>query len=284
MSTAHPSRLTHVGQGTKPEHALYRCECGTVREFNRYKVASNHTRSCGCLAREIQLQSRRYSLDHGAFERDDPECRYWIGFLLADGWVRFVNRTGIVGLQLAEIDSCHVESFRRFLKTDVPITRRSGCSRGYKSGPAVRMDVHSLRLAMSLTRRGVCPKKSHLGSVPADLEDDRDAWRGLVDGDGSLMLNPGGLKKGGITRFRPVLALTGNRTVCGQFADFVRRRVGRRRRGDDNLLLFHTGSWRVAVNGLQALRMAEILYADAAVSLPRKQATADAFAALASNL
>ncbi len=40
-------------------YALCRCDCGTVREFNVYKLLSGQTKSCGCLGRERITESGR---------------------------------------------------------------------------------------------------------------------------------------------------------------------------------------------------------------------------------
>lgn len=38
------------------------CECGVIREFDKYKITSGHTKSCGCLQRE-EVRNRKTS--HG---------------------------------------------------------------------------------------------------------------------------------------------------------------------------------------------------------------------------
>jgi hypothetical protein len=42
----------------------YICSCGNIKYINKYKVDSGHTRSCGCLSKEVQIQrakNRKYT-------------------------------------------------------------------------------------------------------------------------------------------------------------------------------------------------------------------------------
>ena len=54
------NRLTLVRRipGTRPTRAVFRCECGTEKEFLCGNVASGRSRSCGCLNREMSAQRR----------------------------------------------------------------------------------------------------------------------------------------------------------------------------------------------------------------------------------
>lgn len=63
--------------------ATYRCECGVVKDINKYNVKSGKAKSCGCYRREISLQrmaehKEKFSggnVIHGKFH--DPAWPCW---------------------------------------------------------------------------------------------------------------------------------------------------------------------------------------------------------------
>lgn len=50
---------TVLGPGTKKDHVLCRCECGTEREVNRHSLERGVSRSCGCVAHAEGARKRR---------------------------------------------------------------------------------------------------------------------------------------------------------------------------------------------------------------------------------
>lgn len=153
--------------------------------------------------------SRRYSVNQAAFDELTPETSYWIGFLMADG---NVSET-LVQLRLAEKDAPHIERFRSFLGSNHPIHTQRPTPGGYGIGTGSRiLTIHSRRLVTALAMYGVIPRKSLIGKS-LGLENDRDFWRGVIDGDGGLYLRNGGRRQ---------LFLCGGRPILEQFQDFLR--------------------------------------------------------------
>jgi hypothetical protein len=239
-------------------------------------LVAGQSRSCGCLRRDL-----RVPVDEEAFDRDRPESRYWLGFLLADG---YVSQSGIT-LRLADGDRGHVEAFRAFLGSAHAI--RIEAASAFGGGPVngdrrqVTFNATSVRLAASARAHGVRPNKTKTAAVPPALAGDVDFWRGVVDGDGWLCY---GRHRGSATGWEINLGLCGTRAVCEGFATFAAHAVGPPLRAESYAVLPIKSIWRVKLTGYQALRMADLLYTDACIALPRKKAAADAFAALASNL
>jgi hypothetical protein len=69
------SRLTLVGEVERVGRrymAVYRCVCGVEKQIDIHKVASGHTRSCGCLMREVV---RARQTKHGKYY--EPEHTVW---------------------------------------------------------------------------------------------------------------------------------------------------------------------------------------------------------------
>lgn len=61
MSNNYPCRLTYIEETQKPSclngihkhrKALYKCQCGNIREYDVSHVKNGHTKSCGCITRE----------------------------------------------------------------------------------------------------------------------------------------------------------------------------------------------------------------------------------------
>jgi len=57
-----------------------RCDCGTVRVATACDLRSGHTRSCGCLAREM-LSRRRTTHGYSRGDKRSPEYSAWAGMI-----------------------------------------------------------------------------------------------------------------------------------------------------------------------------------------------------------
>jgi len=107
---------------------------------------------------------------------------------------------------------------------------------------------------------------------------DRDFWRGVVDGDGTV----------GIWRergtLRPVVTLAvASRVLVVQFAAFAGAALGGRPPAVCARRNAFRGAWVATVRGVTAARLVRVLYGAGGVSLPRKQITADAIMAGGEN-
>jgi transposase len=144
---------------------------------------------------------------------DTSEKAYWLGFLGADGWI---TKQNVVGLSLKSGDLEHVKKFARFVGcAESQIVHRSDDRRD-----EVQLIFKSVRVANSLRLHGFSEKKSRdfTPIVPAGFE--KDFWRGMVDGDGSL---PDVVRDG---KVRDVLQLTGTQEVCQKFRAWCECVVG----------------------------------------------------------
>lgn len=257
---------------------LCECVCGVQRAVLGSTLRLGRSRSCGC----INKDPRQSRCDVLAFERDNPESRYWLGFLIADGSIS----RNTLSLSLTIGDMPHLLAFRDFLKSDHPIRHR--IAMGYAGAPVaneqptVSLAITSIRVCESIRARGLAERKTTTAIVPSRLALDSDFWRGMVDGDGWLCYNR--CRKGGGTGWDINLGLCGTLAICEGFAAFAMNVAGPPPRAKTYSVLPIKSIWRVKLTGYQAIRMADLLYTDARVSLPRKKAMADAFAALASNL
>jgi hypothetical protein len=207
-------------------------------------------------------------VNHAAFDVRTPETEYWAGFLLADGCiVSHYNRQTIIELGLALKDEGHVQKFRAFVGSDHTIgyQRRGGMVGGYRSTGMARLAFPSNYIASVLATYGVVPRKS-TRAVPIGLTGSRDFWRGMVDGDGTVGIMAGD-RYGG----EPYFALTGSLSVVSAFGEYIHTKVPRFRANP----VPQRNIWHISGTHRIADEVIHDLYANATVSLDRKQAIAD---------
>jgi hypothetical protein len=129
---------------------------------------------------------KTYRHNEGIFANvDTPEKAYWLGMLIADGYIIDLRKDcePQIGLQL--IDRDLVEQFGAFLGTNRPaqiIKRKNdNCQTMY------RVVIHSKRMAADLERYGVVPRKTQSTFLPIlDKNLMPHLVRGLLDGDGTI--------------------------------------------------------------------------------------------------
>lgn len=112
-----------------------------------------------------------------------PEACYWIGMLMADGYVNV--KRGYVQLQLQEGDKSTLCRFMSFFDAkSIMIVRKSQFRQ-------VRSTVFSRPLIDRLATFGVIQRKSLKETMPA-LPHMSDFVRGFLDGDGTICINAKG--------------------------------------------------------------------------------------------
>lgn len=207
--------------------------------------------------RSISDAKRRDGFNEAAFDCINEESAYWIGLLMADGCVHYprVGTSPRVSLSLHSGDVSHIERFKAFLNTSAKVYK-------YKNKSMVELVVTSRRLAEALALYGVTPRKSLTAKV-SGLQRNRDFWRGVVDGDGSVARSTSALSP---------LQLCGSYDLMTQFASFVHSVVGVAptpyKRGNLYIVKLYNNT---------AYCMLEVLYSGCTVALPRKEQNAQQF-------
>lgn len=211
------------------------------------------------LLRDRSNGHRRYTCDHTFFDAIvSEEQAYWLGFLMADG---YVNAQPQVGLQLARIDREHLVRFQSALQSNHPL---SDYDYSYQT-PTSRLLISSPGLAAGLEEWGVVPNKTKTVRWPDALsaELQRHVLRGYFDGDGSFYVS----KDRTITEFY----LTSNEQFLEGARDFLCRSLGlrmnklkRKCNSTVALDLRYKGNRQVA-------RIADFMYTDSTIHLPRKR-------------
>jgi hypothetical protein len=214
--------------------------------------------------RDMATIKRTCTLRQNAFDVITEESAYWIGFLMADGCVAKPRKTFVVYLSLKERDSEHIKKFRDFLGSSHKLSFQAN-NRGFSAkgdSSMARIAVTSDRLAASLARYGVVPKKSRTAKV-IGLATNKHFWRGVVDGDGCL----------GTAKGSPVLELVGSQSIVNQFKEFVLLHCP----NYEGTSRLSRSAWCLRLSTSSAMKMIEILYADCSIALERKMKIARHF-------
>ncbi len=194
----------------------------------------------------------------------DEEASYWVGFLAADGNISGATGESKVQIALKEADAGHLEKLRTFLgsrhKIGHYLSSPNPLGRRF---PLAKLVVTSDRLVKSLARFGVCKKKSLIVEAKDGMDQSVWFWRGVIDGDGTIVLSK---KSNGLYAN---LRLCGSKRLMEQFIDFVGQRIGTRAKPH-----LRSGIWQVSLDCTPGMEAVRLFYADAKIALCRKWAVA----------
>lgn len=126
---------------------------------------------------------RRIALNENYFDViDTPEKAYWLGFLVTDGSVY----SNDINIRLGEEDTEHLHKFVSALGSGYPVEHKvNNFGRSY-----AEVEIHCLHMVRALARHGVMRGKPNNQPWDGPAELLPHYWRGAVDGDGWLSLNP----------------------------------------------------------------------------------------------
>lgn len=259
--------VSHLGIYPSKETLLKRSKALTglkrkpISELTRLKMSRAHLGYTP--TEETKVKMRKRKLNEDAFSVLTPESKYWIGMFVADGNVSYKRGVAIITLHLQEIDRDHIDKkFRAFVGS----THKLGCYvKKNTEGVYYSISFSSEKMANDLAAYGVVPNKWYIVKVKGGIENDRDLWRGVMDGDGTLGIYQ---KKtfNGSTRLVPYISLTGNLYICHQFKAYLEHQIGLpmpRINPNKNSYLF-------SVSDHRAVRAIKLLYENSTVALDRK--------------
>ncbi|HKG87729.1 MAG TPA: hypothetical protein VKA95_05335 [Nitrososphaeraceae archaeon] len=125
-------------------------------------------------------------------------------------------------------------------------------------------------MANDLAKYGVVPRKWFIVKIKGGIENNRDLWRGVVDGDGNMGIYHRKTSTGS-TRTVPYISLTGNLHVCLQFKAFLENTLSLPMPN----LVPTKNSYLFSVSDHRAVRAIKLLYKECTVALDRKLAIAE---------
>lgn len=163
--------------------------------------------------------TKKCDINEAAFDDLDSAASYFVGLLASDGCVGGSEATR-VSIKLAIDDIAIIRSLKKFLGSNATLSIQQ--SRG-NSRPQAGIQVRSARLVQRLTRLGVGPRKSlSLRIRDKALLQSQHFWRGVIDGDGTVMIARH--SKRGRTYWYPRIQLvSGSEAFILQFSDFLDR-------------------------------------------------------------
>lgn len=167
------------------------------------------------------------SFNNNAFI-DDRLSYYWVGFMMADGCL---PRAGnLIQCGLGKEDQNHVQKLFDYIGIGNIIY--------YEKSAYWRGSCKVLR--DRLISYGVIPGKSKTNNITLsdNLKNSSDFWRGMVDGDGHIIINP-----------RKRMGLAGRQIIVEEFCDYVERNLDIKR---PKLLNLEGGCKQVSYCGKEA--------------------------------
>lgn len=191
------------------------------------------------------------------------EAAYWIGFLLADGCMRERSRghSYDCSVGLSANDISHLEKLRSFTGLNNKIRCRRTKANSYKDGAMIAeyRFTHPDIIA-TLIDYGIRPRKSKTAIADGRLKDNRHFWRGVIDGDGSILNK----------KHTYAIQLVGSNETVTDFCRWIGVLVGY-----EPMVAKHSTIFKCRISGPFALRVIELLYSDALVFLDRKKEIAE---------
>jgi hypothetical protein len=219
--------------------------------------------------------ARQYRCNHEYFADIQTEGQaYWLGFLAADGTITERNGGNVI-LSLASRDRDHVTRFARALSSNHPVHDRQ-----YRTCSFVTISIASPQMTSDLARYGVTPRKTAtliFPDLPQHLE--QHYIRGYVDGDGGFTISRSGYPSPNVT-----FHVIGNPSFIRQMQSVLIRECNlretmlyQRRPGQPVSQMRYCGKAQTAC-------IANYLYENAAVFLPRKHHTITSYLNGAKNI
>jgi hypothetical protein len=231
------------------------CDCGNKKEIPLSSLKSGLTKSCGCIRKERNNGSKYY-YNEDFFDRRTEESSYILGLLYTDGHLDKTGRRFTISLQESDKDilekigilirnSPDVKYFERISKTGSLI-------KGYY------ILFTNENLYQSLIKYGLYNNKTDTISPSPLLKNDRDFWRGCIDGDGGISIQKGKYL---------TISFGGSEFMVDGFIEFMNKN------GIDfksNYKYIKNKYYRIYVTGKNARSLYSLLYKDSKISINRK--------------
>ena len=145
-------------------------------------------------ASRLGLKKYPYYCDKDFFHNIDTEKKaYWLGFIVADGWVAYgKNNAGELGIELKLSDINHLKKFNKSINGNYKIYTKER-QHPFKEEAIIQIcgiRIYSIQMVNDLVAWGVVPNKSYkiiFPTLPKELIP--HFIRGYFDGDGSIFLH-----------------------------------------------------------------------------------------------
>ena len=170
--------------------------CREVESLNKRKPQTLYPVliKAGLYKKKPANDLRRYQVNDHYFDKIDTEHKaYWLGFMLADGFLSNSNHsTEIFGITLKADDRYILEAFKEDLNSTYPIHEYEeyhDWGKGEIKTTVSRILIKSSQIFKQLSAMGFSVDKSHTAIFPWEYIPENfinHVVRGYFDGDGSL--------------------------------------------------------------------------------------------------
>lgn len=147
--------------------------------------------------RSSSQAAKKYTVNSDFFKKIDTEEKaYWLGFLIADGYI--TSRDNKIGLSLCIDDIEHLEKFKKDINATYPIKIYNPSKTGYSKKQYCRIIISDLMMYLSVQDYGLVEHKSNVLQPPnkKDIKGyEKDFIRGFFDGNGSITFTNTALHK-----------------------------------------------------------------------------------------
>ena len=190
---------------------------------------------------------------------DTSNKAYFLGLLFADGNIsRDDTREAMIKIQLLNEDKQLLEKFKLEIASDGTIMNAKG--------DTCALAIRSNQMATDLEQLGIIPNKTyetHFLPSNIPLAFLTDFLRGYVDGDGSLYF---------VTENNTFhLSITSHYlTMTDNFRDVVYQLLNMPERSKNHFSTFYNNTAKFTLNGLEAYKLASLLYENAEIYCQRK--------------
>lgn len=123
------------------------------------------------------------------------EKAYWLGFIMADGYINQRGTSAELGIELAIKDIEHLKKFNKSINGNIEVTIRNRPDhyikdRLIKGSKTCSIRLYRTKIVEDLKKQGITNDKTYNLVFPSfDKELTRHLIRGYFDGDGSICLN-----------------------------------------------------------------------------------------------
>lgn len=197
--------------------------------------------------------NRKHFYNETIFETiDSPEKAYWLGFILADGYVN--EDRGFMRLKLSDIDENHLIKFINFINGDMNMLHEE--YHNITGNRQVYVEANGKKFVSTLVSNNIIQAKSRREQWSNNVHEEyiRDYIRGIIDADGHISI--------------------GELNICGSYEVLHNIEIHLESTLNKNLNLNiydHSNTKRVRFHRKDIKDVLDYIYYDGCLSLDRKK-------------
>lgn len=214
-------------------------------------------------------------LNENAFTNLNDEAEYWLGMIATDGNIRKKEKSNkkiknrfLLRLGLKYKDINHIYKLKNFLHSERKIHLRKDKDNPEKIKLAT-INIDNKKLVNECISYGITPNKTLTLEIKnQELLNSRDFWRGVIDGDGCLIIKKD--KKNYCPR---ISLVSGSYRFIIQYKFFCKRILGKENIKAKIFKDKNTKNpiWRFELNYKNAYNLIDYLYKNNKIALERKE-------------